>query len=130
MSADSTFRHILMFSVVGGLAFLVDLGVFTGVNALGAGLLLSRSLSILAAVTFTWYFNRTLTFQTQTAPTVVEFLSYLAGMQIGLVTNFSTFFVVIHVSEVAARWPAIALAIATLAGMTLNFLISRKILRK
>lgn len=129
MSTDSTFRHILLFSIVGALAFLVDLGVFTGASALGAGLVLSRSLSILAAVTFTWYFNRTLTFQTQTPPSVVEFLSYLAGMQIGLVANFSTFFVVMYFSEVAARWPVVALAIATLAGMVLNFLISRKILR-
>ena len=130
MPTDETYRHMLAFAVVGSLAFFVDAGVFTGLDALGAGTVLSRCLSILTAVTFTWYLNRTYTFRTGKPASFLEFLSYLGGMQIGLVTNFSTFFVVLYLSDVAAAYPIIALAIATLAGMTINFLISRKILQK
>ncbi len=130
MISNETYRHMLTFAVVGSLAFVVDAGVFTALDTLGAGTFLSRCLSILTSVTFTWYLNRTFTFKTQTPPSFIEFLSYLGGMQLGLITNFTTFFVVLYVSEFANTYPVIALAIATLAGMTINFLISRKILQK
>ncbi len=130
MPSGETLRHMMTFAVVGSLAFFVDAGVFTAMYAIGAGTFVSRCLSILASITFTWYLNRTFTFRTRKPATFVEFLSYLGGMQIGLLTNFSTFFVVLYLSDTAKVYPIIALAIATLAGMTLNFLISRKILQK
>lgn len=130
MPSDETLRHMLIFAIVGGLAFFVDAGVFTAISTLGSGAFVARCVSILTSITFTWFLNRTYTFRTQKPPSFVEFLSYLGGMQIGLVTNFSTFFLVLYLSETAARYPIIALAIATLAGMTLNFLISKRILQK
>ena len=128
--SSETYRHMFTFAVVGSLAFFVDAGVFTAMHALGAGTFLSRSLSILTSVTFTWYLNRTFTFKTSKPASFLEFLSYLGGMQLGLITNFTTFFIVLYVSDFASTYPIVALAIATLAGMTINFLISRKILQK
>lgn len=130
MPSGETLRHMLSFGIVGFLAFFVDAGVLMTMQAIGAGLFASRCVSILLAVTFTWYFNRTYTFRTQKPATFLEFLSYLGGMQLGLVTNFCTFFVVIYLSDIAATYPVIALVVATAAGMTINFLISRKILQK
>jgi putative flippase GtrA len=121
---------VLAFAVVGSLAFFVDAGVFTILDTLGAGTLASRCVSILASVTFTWYLNRTYTFRTTKPASFFEFLSYLGGLQIGLLTNFSTFFLVLYLSDTASAYPIIALAIATLAGMTINFMVSRRILKK
>ncbi|WP_298935046.1 GtrA family protein [uncultured Ruegeria sp.] len=130
MLSNETYRNVLAFAVVGSLAFFVDAGVFTTLNTLGAGTLASRCVSILASFTFTWYLNRTFTFRTTKPASFVEFLSYVGGMQIGLLTNFSTFFVVLYLSDIAKAYPVIALAIATLAGMVINFMVSRRILKK
>ena len=123
--------QFLRFAIVGAIAFVVDaVLLLIAIEGLRWAPEVARILSFLGAVTTTWYLNRTFTFRTQKAPSLVEFLSYLGGMQVGLATNFSTFFLVLYLSDTATRYPIIALAIATIAGMTLNFLISRRILQK
>jgi putative flippase GtrA len=124
-------RHVIGFVIAGGVAFLVDAGVLTfAVSALGLMPELARLPSFLAAVVTTWLINRRYTFRTSRPASLAEFLSYLSAMAIGLAVNYSVFVAVLRVSAAAAAVPVLALVPATLSGMVVNFLTSRRILHR
>ncbi len=122
-------RQLAGFAVAGGIAFVVDAGVLTlGTAILGLMPEIARIPSFLCAVLTTWMLNRTLTFRTTRPPRIAEFLSYLSAMALGLAINYAVFVAVIRASDLATAWPVLALVPATLAGMVVNFLTSRRIL--
>ncbi|MDH3265071.1 MAG: GtrA family protein [Paracoccaceae bacterium] len=124
-------RHVTGFAIAGGLAFLVDAGVLTfAVSALDLRPEVARVPSFLAAVVTTWLINRRYTFRTSRAPSLAEFLRYLWAMSVGLAVNYAVFVTVLHLSDTAAALPVLALVPATLSGMVVNFLTSRRILHK
>ena len=123
-------RHIGGFVAVGAFAFLVDAAVLLAGMALGLGAAAARVPSFLAAAGTTWYLNRTFTFQTKSRASLGEFFGYLGAMALGLAVNYGTFVLVIYASDLASEMPVLALVPATLAGMALNFLTSRRILAR
>lgn len=124
-------RHLIGFAVAGGVGFLADAGVLTvAVSALGLRPELARVPSFLAAVVTTWLINRHHTFRTSRPASLAEFTHYLSAMAVGLAVNYGVFVAVLRLSETAAAVPALALVPATLAGMVVNFLTSRRILNK
>jgi putative flippase GtrA len=122
-------RNFLPFVFAGGVAFVVDAAVLTfAVSALGLQPVVGRVPSFLAAAVTTWLLNRRYTFRTPRPPSLREFVTYLSAMALGLAANFAVFVGVIHLSPLAAGLPILALVPATLAGMVINFLTSRRIL--
>ena len=121
--------QFLKFAIVGAIAFVVDAALLLiaiqGLNWPPEG---ARILSFLGAVTTTWYLNRTFTFATQAAPSVAEFTSYVLAMSFGLAVTYAVFVAVIRLNDIAGTYPVLALVPATLAGMVINFLFSRRIL--
>jgi putative flippase GtrA len=123
-------RQAWRFAVSGVLGLVVDTAVLYGLMALGLPFAVARVLSFLAAATFTWVFNRRLTFDTgqPTPPSWREWLTYLAAMAVGGVVNYGVSLGAYHGFALVRAYPVLALVLGSAAGMTLNFLSARRLL--
>lgn len=116
-------RQFALFCVGGGLAFAVDAGLTqAGVSAAGLDPWSARALSFPVAVTCTWLFNRHFTFRARRAlPLWREWLVYVGTQLGGLSVNLGSYALLVAVSTTAARWPALAVAVGSVAGLLVNF---------
>lgn len=122
-------RQFLLFCVSGGLGFGVDAGITqSGVSLLGLDPWSARALAFLPAVTCTWGFNRQYTFRaTRHLPWWREWWLYLGTQLGGLSVNLSCYALLVGLWSVAARWPALAVACGSVAGLAVNFLAARRL---
>ncbi len=126
----STFRSLALFCVSGGLALLVDIAVLYALKG-AMGYYGARAVSFWCAATFTWWFNRTFTFQgTKPSSIWAEYLAYLSSMVVGGVLNYGAYVLSLQAFEVVRAHPELGVAIGSLAGLGFNFLSARRILRK
>ncbi len=125
----SGLRSLLLFCVSGGLALLVDIGVLYALKA-WAGYYLARALSFVCAATFTWLFNRSLTFKGPREGSLArEYFAYLSSMAVGGAVNYGVYVLSLAVSPVVQDQPAIGVALGSLAGLVFNFWSARRILK-
>jgi putative flippase GtrA len=111
-----------LFTLVGAAGFLVDAGVLLLLAALGLNIYLARVLSWLTAATFTWWLNRTLTFKDRDTGLLRQWLMFLVANAGGGLINIGVSSLLI-----AARIaPVLAVACGALAGLSWNFLASRR----
>jgi putative flippase GtrA len=117
-------RQFALFCVSGGLAFLVDAGLTqTWVSRVGLDPWSARALSFPVAVTCTWLFNRSITFRGLTTLSLHrEWLLYVSTQLIGMAVNLGCYALLVAVSDTSARWPALAVAAGSVAGLLANFL--------
>ena len=118
--------QFLLFAVSGTLGFLVDsLTLYLLKGALG--LYLARAVSFLAAVFFTWLFNRSLTFRHQRSgySWLSEFGVYLALMAAGGSVNYLVFSLLVFFLPVVHAEPIIGVAAGSIAGMFVNWVTSK-----
>jgi putative flippase GtrA len=114
------------FAIIGALAFLVDAGVLQVVLPF-AGFYAGRLVSWTAAATFTWVLNRRYTFSGgRDAPALIQWLRYLAANAIGGLANYATYALLVATVEPVRRWPVLAVAAGSVAGLLLNFFLSRR----
>lgn len=122
--------QFLRFAFVGGAGFVVDEGMLALLH-LGFGVdpLSARIVSILTAMTFTWWGNRTFTFPEHAASgaTAVlgEWLRFVAANGIGALLNYGTFVGLLRLAAAPLGNPFLATAIGVGVGMVWNFLTSR-----
>ena len=111
-----------LFTLVGAAGFVVDASVLLLLAALGLNIYLARVLSWLTAATFTWWLNRTLTFKDRGTGLLRQWLMFLAANAGGGLINIglSSLLIAAHVA------PVLALACGSLAGLSWNFLSSRR----
>lgn len=116
-------NQFLRFAAVGAAGFVVDASVLYAVAG-ALGLYFGRVLSFWAAATFTWLLNRRFTFDSSNRAERRwwrEYARYIASMLAGAVLNYLAY-------VAALRWgmaPVAAVALGSLAGMTLNFCSAR-----
>jgi putative flippase GtrA len=117
-------RQFALFCVSGGLAFVVDAGLTQAwVSLMGLDPWTARALSFPVAVTCTWLFNRNFTFRERRGlPLWREWLLYVGTQLGGLGVNLGSYALLVGVSATAARWPALAVAVGSVAGLVVNFL--------
>jgi len=118
--------QFLLFAVSGTLGFLVDsLTLYLLKGALG--LYLARAVSFLAAVFFTWLFNRSLTFRNQRSgySRRSEFGVYLALMAAGGSVNYLIFSLLVFFFPLVHAQPIIGVAAGSIAGMFVNWVTSK-----
>ena len=120
-------RQILLFAVSGLIGFVVDAGIVQflvreiGMNPYGA-----RVLSFLAAATTTWGFNRRYTFAGHGGGSRRrELLRYLLAMAVGFALNYGAYALCLAVWPLVRSWPAIGVAVGSVAGALVNFLSSK-----
>ncbi len=117
--------QFLKFGVVGVLGFVVDTSVVYALRyrlgLLGAGLA-----AFVVAATANWVMNRLWTFRGQgNAPLHIEWARYMAANLGGFVLNRGTYALLVTFVAVCADQPVLAVAAGSIAGMGVNFVLSR-----
>jgi putative flippase GtrA len=123
----------LVFAFAGTVGFLVDAGVLQLlVSVFGAPVYGARVVSFLTAVTATWLINRRFTFREQEPgpPRLSEWLRYLGSSLVGGATNYGAFALAIAGSPYIRAHLIIGVAIGSLAGMVVNYLLYSKFVFK
>jgi putative flippase GtrA len=124
-------RQFLVFGLVGGGAFLVDVAVLYLLKGL-LGLYAARALSFLAATVFTWLINRAVTFSKASSnlSTHAEFVRYFLFVLGGGAVNLLTYAWLIAAVAVIRAHPILGVAAGSVAGMLVNFTLLKWVLFK
>lgn len=113
------------FAAVGTLGFLVDTAVLYTLLGVGAGLYSGRAGSFLMAVTFTWAMNRILTFRDTDPRLIRQWGTFAIVNSLGGAVNYGVYAALVAAIGFVAAWPVLGVAAGSLAGMVINFLLSR-----
>jgi putative flippase GtrA len=121
--------QFVQFGSVGTTGFVVDSAfVYTAHFAFGVGLIPAGLLSFVVAATSTWFLNRIWTFRGSKRGRIHhEWLRYLATNSAGFVLNRGVYVALIATSSLCNLHPALALAAGSIAGLGVNFSMSRLI---
>jgi putative flippase GtrA len=119
--------QFLRFGVVGTIGFMVDTAVLYGALALGLGLYGGRAISYLVAATTTWALNRAWTFRGQgDAPAFRQWAVFVLVNLVGFACNYGTYAALVATVTFVAQHPVLGVAAGSLAGLSGNFLLSRR----
>ena len=119
--------QFLRFGTVGAFGFLVDTAtVYATRGALG--LYGAGALAYLTAASSNWVLHRLWTFRGRGGgPAHRQWLAFLAANLLGFVLNRGTYAVLVTVSPLCAAQPVLAVAAGSVAGLALNFQLSRSL---
>ncbi len=119
--------QFLRFGTVGVAGFVVDTAtVYATRGALG--LYGAGAIAYLTAATATWLFNRIWTFRGRgSGPVHRQWLAFLAANLLGFTLNRGTYAVLVTFSVTCADEPVYAVAAGAIAGMFVNFHLSRSV---
>jgi putative flippase GtrA len=125
----ATQSQLLRFALVGVAGFVADAGVlYVAMRWLGAGYYAGRLLSFLVAVTVTWSLNRRYTFAASSdARLFREWARFLVTNAIGGLLNYAVYAVLVASVATVAEMPTLGVAAGSLAGLAINFMLSRKL---
>lgn len=122
--SHSMLRQFFRFFLVGTAGFLVNAGIVE-LLAHSAKPITAQILAFPVAVTVTWWLNRRYTFGASRHAIHHEWLRYAFGNLLGWTANNGVYVWYVLHSAVAYRHPSIAVAAGSIAGMFLNFAMSR-----
>ena len=128
MNAD-LIQQFLRFAVVGSVGFAVDAGI---VEALKTSVdpLTAQLLAFPVAASVTWWLNRRYTFKASGYSLGHEWLRYILANLLGWSANNSVYALTIYQSALAYHYPVLGVAAGSVAGMLLNFSMSRFVVFK
>lgn len=120
-------RQLMLFGIGGVIGFLVDAGIVQLlVVGWGWNPYASRLLSFLAAATATWLFNRSFTFRSERNFGLLgEWTRWMIAMSGGFVVNYAAYSFCIFHSQAMRTTPALAVAVGSIAGFTVNYVSSK-----
>jgi putative flippase GtrA len=119
-------RQFLRFGVVGLIGLVVDTALVYGLRGT-FGLYGAGVLAYLVVSTLNWGLNRVWTFRGQGGgPAHRQWAMFLAANLVGFVLNRGTYALLVTFVAAAAAQPVIATSAGAVAGMFLNFSLSRK----
>jgi putative flippase GtrA len=123
----ATVVQFLRFGVVGVFGFVVDTAVVYAarhwLGLLGAGVL-----SFFVAASANWFLNRVWTFRGRTAGRMHhQWIRFIGCNLIGFVLNRGTFAILIGAFPICVQYPVLAVAAGSIAGLSVNFTLSRRV---
>lgn len=119
-------RRFLTFAAVGVIGFVVDASVLYLAIWVGIGPRVGRVFSYLAAVTTTWALNRVYTFTAPSGRGLWSEWAHFSVSQLGGATaNLGAYYLLIRSSTVVAAYPVIGVAVGSLSGLAINYLLAR-----
>jgi len=120
--------QFFMFGLVGLVGFVIDTATVYALRH-AVGLYVAGFAAYFTAATGTWLFNRLWTFRhlARTDPWHIQWRRFLAANLGGFLINRGVYVLLVTFVAIAAREPVIAVFAGALAGMTLNFNLSRKL---
>ena len=117
--------QFLRFGVVGTAGFVVDATVVYAARGV-LGLYGAGMLSYLFGVATTWLLNRIWTFRGLSSTAAHrQFVQFAIACLIGFFLNRGTYFILVTVSPLCASEPVLAVAAGAVAGMFVNFGLTR-----
>jgi putative flippase GtrA len=120
-------EQFLRFGVVGTAGFLMDSAVLLGMLAIGAGPYAGRLVSYLAAASLTFALNRGWTFRSAArAPVARQWGRFVVLNLLGFAVNYGTYVAALAAIPLAAAHPVLGVAAGSIAGMVINFVVSRR----
>ncbi len=115
------------FGAVGTLGFIVDTATVYGLRAM-MGLYAAGIAAYMVAATVTWAANRHWTFRdAHKAPAHRQWVQFLSVNLIGFIVNRGVYSALIWRTQICETYPIIAIAAGALAGMILNYRLSRSL---
>jgi putative flippase GtrA len=124
------------FALVGTAGLFVDMGaLFVAMDLLGLGYIAGRVVSYLAAATFTWACNRSITFAPRGSErAITQWARFLVVNSAGGAVNFAVYlFVVATLSrdsalptELGPFIPYVGVALGSISGLVVNFTLSKR----
>jgi putative flippase GtrA len=120
--------QFVRFGIVGCIGYGVDVGVLYFVlYAMALGHYSGRVISYLAAATTTWFLNRNFTFSNARSENRSrEWARFVALNTIGGLINYLVYSAYISLHSMSLSAPAIGVAAGSLAGLIVNFLVSKR----
>ena len=116
-----------MFATVGVAGLVVDTATVYGLRG-SLGLYGAGLVAYGFAATTTWLLNRLWTFRGRGSGSAHrQWMAFLAANAVGFILNRGTYALLVTFWPIAAEHPAIATAAGAVAGMFVNFSLSRKI---
>jgi putative flippase GtrA len=111
------------------MGFIVDTSVLYMLKGF-FGLYVARLFSFVLAAIATWVFNRSITFGTRMSnrPIRTELLVYLSLMLFGGIINYAVYAFLVYRNALVFMYPVLGVAAGALAGMSVNFVLSRFVL--
>jgi putative flippase GtrA len=124
--------RFLRFAAVGAAGFVVDESVlFVMQRFVGLDPLTGRVISILAAMTFTWWGNRNLTFHDHkafgAAAMAREWMRFVAANLLGALINYASYAALVRFAPAPADNPYLATAVGVAIGLLFNFTLSKRL---
>lgn len=119
-------RKLLYFCMIGTVGFLVDAGLLMGLlHYTALGPLSGRVVSFLVAVVVTWQLNRRFTFSANSGSgSLVEFARYLGSSSLGIALNLGIYTALVLSLPFFASAPQYAVAIGSVAALSVNFVLA------
>ncbi|MBN2701477.1 MAG: GtrA family protein [Methylohalobius sp. ZOD2] len=117
-------RQFLRFAWVGVLGFGVNGGVVAW-SSPHIGPLWAQAVGFPLAATFTWWLNRHFTFGPSERSLRREWAYYVSANGIGWLANNGSYVLLVTQSALFHRYPVLAVAVGSVAGMCFNFGLSR-----
>jgi putative flippase GtrA len=119
--------QFLRFGAVGVFGFVVDTAVVYAarhwLGLLGAGVL-----SFFVAASANWFLNRVWTFRGQHSGRMHhQWIRFIGCNLIGFVLNRGTFAILISLFPICVHYPVLAVAAGSIAGLSVNFTLSRRV---
>ena len=118
-------EQFVRFALVGILGFAVDASVLTLLLTAHIGLLSSRCLSYVSAASCTWLLNRRWTFNDSRSSPARQWARFLAANSCGGAVNYGVYAVLVLHWNTSIIFPVVAVAIGSICGLAINFLLSK-----
>ncbi len=125
--APALVAQFLRFGTVGAIGFVIDTGTVYALRR-SLGLYGAGMVSYLVAASANWALNRAWTFRGQgSGPAHRQWARFLAANLVGFVLNRGAYAAMIAFVPLAASQPVFATAAGAVAGMFVNFALSRRL---
>jgi putative flippase GtrA len=119
--------QFLRFGIVGTVGFVID--TITVYSLRGSlGLYGAGVAGFVTAASGNWVFNRLWTFRgLGSGPAHRQWAKFMVANLVGFVLNRGTYALLVTFVAAAARQPVIAIAAGAIAGLSVNFVLSRRV---
>jgi len=122
----ATVVQFLKFGTVGTFGFLADTAVVYALRG-SLGLYAAGMVSYVLVASANWALNRVWTFRgLGSGPAHRQWVRFLVANSLGLVLNRGTYVALIATVPLCVKAPVLAVAAGSVAGMLVNFTLSRK----
>jgi dolichol-phosphate mannosyltransferase len=118
--------EFVQFGLVGGTGFLIDSLAYFSMLLSGVSHEIARGIAFWPAVTWNWFWNRTVTFTDRRKDSKLkQWASFMATSGVGFMINFGSYYLLTHYVPFFMKHTYPALIVGVLLGMGFNFMAAR-----